>query len=103
VQNGSGEKVVPTNKTASEALGSIDLGPDLIGGNPNPMGRYPIVTFTWVLAYANNNAEKLPLLQKTFNYMLSDEAQSKAPELGYVSLPPEVISKAKEAVATIKE
>jgi phosphate transport system substrate-binding protein len=35
--------------------------------------------------------------------MLSDEAQSKAPELGYVSLPPEVISKAKEAVATIKE
>ena len=103
VQNGSGEKVVPTNKTASEALGSIDLGPDLIGGNPNPMGGYPIVTFTWVLAYANNNAEKLPLLQKTFNYMLSDEAQSKAPELGYVSLPPEVISKAKEAVATIKE
>ena len=103
VQNGSGEKVVPTNKTASEALGSIDLGPDLIGGNPNPMGGYPIVTFTWVLAYANNNAEKLPLLQKTFNYMLSDEAQPKAPELGYVSLPPEVISKAKEAVATIKE
>ena len=103
VQNGSGKQVVPTNKTASEALGSIDLGPDLIGGNPNPMGGYPIVTFTWVLAYANGNAEKLPLLQKTFNDMLSDEAQSKAPELGYVSLPPEVIGKAKEAVATIKE
>ena len=103
VQNGSGEKVVPTNKTASEALGSIDLGPDLIGGNPNPMGGYPIVTFTWVLAYANGNGEKLPLLQKTFNFMLSEEAQSKAPELGYVSLPPEVIGKAKEAVATIKE
>ena len=103
VQNGSGEKVVPTNKTASEALGSIDLGPDLIGGNPNPMGGYPIVTFTWVLAYANDNGDKLPLLQKTFNYMLSDAAQSKAPELGYVSLPPEVVSKAKEAVDTIKE
>jgi phosphate transport system substrate-binding protein len=103
VQNGSGKQVVPTNKTASEALGSIDLGPDLIGGNPNPMGGYPIVTFTWVLAYANGNAEKLPLLQKTFNYMLSDEAQSKAPELGYVSLPPGVIGKAKEAVSTIKE
>jgi phosphate transport system substrate-binding protein len=56
-----------------------------------------------VLAYADENAEKLPLLQKTFNYMLSDEAQSKAPELGYVSLPPEVVSKAKEAVNTIKE
>ena len=103
VQNGSGEQVIPTNKTASEALGSIDLGPDLIGGNPNPMGGYPIVTFTWVLAYANGNGEKLPLLQKTFNFMLSEEAQSKAPELGYVSLPPEVIGKAKEAVETIKE
>ena len=50
VQNASGAQVKPTNATASEALGSIDLGPDLIGGNPNPKGGYPIVTFTWVLA-----------------------------------------------------
>ena len=103
LQNASGQQVKPTNATASEALGSIDLGPDLIGGNPNPKGGYPIVTFTWVLAYKTGNADKTPLLKKAFDYMLSNEAQSKAPELGYVSLPPEVVSKAKAAAASIGE
>ena len=101
VQNASGDQVKPSNATASEALGSIDLGPDLIGGNPNPQGGYPIVTFTWVLAYKTGNGDKTPLLKKAFDYMLSEEAQSKAPELGYVSLPPEVVSKAKDAANSI--
>ena len=101
LQNASGAKVMPTNATASEALGSIDLGPDLIGSNPNPEGGYPIVTFTWVLAYENGNGDNTPVLKKTFDYMLSDEAQSKAPELGYVSLPPEVVTKAKAAADSI--
>ena len=101
VQNASGEQVKPTNATASEALGSIDLGPDLIGGNPNPKAGYPIVTFTWVLAYETGNDDKTALLKKTFNYMLSDEAQSQAPDLGYVSLPPEVVSQAKAAADSI--
>ena len=101
LQNASGEQVKPTNATASEALASIDLGPDLIGGNPNPEGGYPIVTFTWVLAYATDNGDKTPLLKTTFNYMLSEEAQSKAPDLGYVSLPAAVISKAKTAADSI--
>ena len=52
LQNASGAKVKPANATASEALASIDLGPDLIGGNPNPKGGYPIVTLSpGVLAY----------------------------------------------------
>ena len=101
VQNASGEQVKPTNATASEALGSIDLGPDLIGGNPNPKGGYPIVTFTWVLAYETGNDDKTAMLKKTFNYMLSEEAQSQAPDLGYVSLPPEVVSQAKAAADSI--
>ncbi len=103
LQNASGQQVKPTNVTASEALGSIDLGPDLIGGNPNPTGGYPIVTFTWVLAYKTGNSDKTPLLKKAFDFMLSDEAQSKAPELGYVSLPPEVVTKAKAAANSIGE
>ncbi len=101
VQNASGEQVKPTNATASEALGSIDLGPDLIGGNPNPKEGYPIVTFTWVLAYETGNDDKTALLKKTFNYMLSEAAQSQAPDLGYVSLPPEVVSQAKAAADSI--
>jgi phosphate transport system substrate-binding protein len=103
VQNGSGQQVVPTNASASKALTSIDLGPNLIGSNANPMDGYPIVTFTWVLAYANGNGSNTAVLKSTFDYMLSEESQAKAPELGYVSLPPEVIVQAKAAADTIKE
>ena len=101
VENASGKKVKPTNAAASEALGSIDLGPELIGGNANPKNGYPIVTFTWVLAYKTGNDDKTAMLKKTFNYMLSEEAQSQAPELGYISLPPEVVNKAKAAADSI--
>ncbi len=103
IQNGTGDQVVPTNASASKALSSIDLGPDLIGGNANPLKGYPIVTFTWVLAYAKGNGSNTALLKSTFDYMLSEESQEKAPELGYVSLPPEVIVQAKAAANTIKE
>ena len=60
------------------------------------------MTFTWVLAYKTGNNDKTPLLKKTFDFMLSEEAQSKAPELGYVSLPAEVVSKAKAAANSIE-
>ena len=103
LQNASDEQVKPTNATASEALGSIDLGPDLIGGNPNPEGGYPIVTFTWVLAYETGNGDKTAALKKTFEFMLSDTAQSKAPELGYVSLPAEVVEKSLAAMQKISD
>ena len=100
---GRAQIVKPTNETESEALGSIDLGPDLTGSNPNPENGYPIVTFTWVLAYESGNGDKTELLQKVFNTMLSEPNQALAPELGYVTMPPSVVEKAKEAVAKISE
>jgi len=99
--NASGEVVKPTSASESEALASIDLGPNLIGGNPNPMKGYPIVTFTWILAYQNGNGAKAELLKKAFNFMLSEQAQAQAPALGYVTMPAPVIEKAKAAVAKI--
>ncbi|QNI80806.1 ABC transporter/ substrate binding protein/ phosphate [Synechococcus sp. RS9909] len=101
--NASGEQVKPTNETESTALDSIDLGPELIGGNPNPPKGYPIVTFTWILAYKEGNGDKTELLKKAFDFMLSEKAQSQAPELGYVSLPPGVVEKSKAAVAQISK
>jgi phosphate transport system substrate-binding protein len=101
--NGSGQVVKPTSASESEALGSIDLGPDLVGGNPNPLKGYPIVTFTWILAYKTGNGPKTDLLRQAFNFMLSDQAQGQAPELGYVSMPSSVIQQAKAAVAQISE
>ena len=98
--NASGNQVKPTNESESEALASIDLGPDLIGGNPNTPNGYPIVTFTWVLAYVRGNGGKTAALKKTFEFMLSEKAQNQAPKLGYVTLPKEVIEKAMAAAVS---
>ena len=99
--NASGQLVKPSSDTESEALASIDLGPELTGGNPNPLKGYPIVTFTWILAYKGGNGAKADLLKKAFNYMLSEQAQGQAPQLGYVTMPAAVIEQAKAAVAKI--
>ena len=63
---------------------------------------YPIVTFTWILLYKEGNGDKLKPLQTAFEYTLSPEAQQQAPEIGYVTLPDEVVTKAKEALQTIQ-
>ena len=101
--NASGQMVKPSSASESEALSSIDLGPNLIGGNPNPIKGYPIVTFTWILAYKNGNGPKAEVLRKAFNFMLSEQAQTQAPLLGYVTMPTTVIVQAKAAVAQIGE
>jgi len=101
--NAAGEKVKPTTENESKALASIDLGPDLIGSNPNPPQGYPIVTFSWILLYNTGNGNKVDTLKKVFDYTLSDQAQAMAPELGYVTLPPEVLTRAREKLATISK
>ena len=61
------------------------------------------MTFTRVLAYETGNGDKTAALKKTFEFMLSDKAQSQAPELGYVSLPKGVVEKSLAAVEKISE
>ncbi len=102
IQNGSGAYASPDNARASEALAVIPLGADLTGSNPNPAVGYPIVTFTWVLLNKTGNGSKLAALQKAFGYALSDAAQAQAPGLGYISLPPSVLAKARQALAGVQ-
>ena len=103
LQNRSGEFAKPDNDSASKALDSIDLGPELIGSDHNPAMGYPIVTFTWILLYKSGNGEKAEQLKKVFNTTLSEEFQSQAPKLGYVSLPSAVAAKSKAAVDSISK
>ena len=101
IANRTGSFNLPDAANASQALATINLGDDLTGSDPNPSAGYPIVTFTWVLLYKNGNAAKLPVLQRTFNYALSEAAQKQAPALGYIPLPAPVLAKAKDALASV--
>lgn len=100
--NASGEVVKPTAESESKALASIDLGADLIGSNPNPKAGYPIVTFSWILLYKSGNGSKHNTINQVFGYTLSDAAQAKATELGFISLPAPVLEKGRAALATVQ-
>lgn len=100
--NAAGRLVKPSAQSEQEALASIDLGADLIGSNPNPAVGYPIVTFSWILLYKTGNGPRQEPLKKVFTYALSEPAQAKAESLGFISLPPAVMAKGREALATIQ-
>jgi phosphate transport system substrate-binding protein len=100
--NASGQLVKPNIASEQEALGAIDLGPDLTGANANPAKGYPLVTFSWLLLYKNGNGNKLEPLNKVLTYTLSDQAQAMAPGLGFISLPPGVLAQGRAALATLK-
>ena len=87
---------------SEEALASIALGPDLVGSNPNPQTGYPIVTFSWILLYQKGNGSRADDLKKVFDYTLSDAAQGKAAELGFIRLPASVMRKGQEALSGIQ-
>jgi phosphate transport system substrate-binding protein len=100
--NASGQTLKPTAESEREALASIDLGPDLIGGNPNPKAGYPIVTFSWILLYKTGNGASLDTLKTVFDYTLSEPAQAIAGDLGFISLPSSVLEKSRAALATLQ-
>lgn len=94
--------VKPTAPSEQEALASIDLGPNLIGSNPNPKEGYPIVTFSWILLYRSGNGANLAALNKVFSHTLSKPAQTVAESMGYISLPAAVMEKGRAALATLQ-
>ena len=105
LQNKSGEYLKPSVASGAKALNGITLDKDLAGTNPNPSakGAYPIATLTWVLAYKIGNGMKARTVQESFNFMLSDRAQSVAPSLGFVPLKGNILAKSKAAVRKISK
>jgi len=103
IQNLSGEYVKPTVEAGAIALNSISLDENLAGNNPNPKdkGAYPIATLTWILAYETGNGRNTKAIQDMFYKLLSDEYQSKAPDLGFVPLKGEILEKSIQAVGRI--
>lgn len=103
LENKAGKIVKPSDEAASVALGAVELPENLRAFIPDPEGdtSYPIVTYTWMLAYEQyDDAEKAKALEAAIEYGLN-EGQDVAAELGYVPLPKNVREKVAAAADVI--
>jgi phosphate transport system substrate-binding protein len=104
LENKAGKYVVPSDESAAQALSATTLPENLRAfiSDPEGEGSYPIVTYTWILAYQKyDDPDKLQALKDVVNWSLT-EGQSYAAELGYIPLPDNVVEKVKVKLDTIK-
>ena len=103
LQNKAGNFVVPTEESAAQTLASVTLPANLRAFIEDPDGAqsYPIVTYTWLLAYKQYpNAAKAQAMEAMIEYGLT-QGQKVAAELGYVPLPPNVVQQVAAAADAI--
>ncbi|MEH2180779.1 phosphate ABC transporter substrate-binding protein PstS [Nostoc sp.] len=103
LENKGGKFVVASEESASKTLESVPLPANLRSfiSDPDGADSYPIVTYTWILAYKKYpNAAKAKAIEAAIEYALTD-GQKQASALGYVPLPPNVITKVAAAADQI--
>ncbi len=104
LENKAGKYIAPSSESAAKALAATELPENLRAFVTDPEGEdsYPIVTYTWLLAYENyDNPDKLQAFKDVVNWSLKD-GQSYAEELGYIPLPENVVEKVKAELETIQ-
>ena len=103
LENKGGKFVVASEESASKTLESVPLPANLRSFISDPEGAdsYPIVTYTWILAYKKYpNVAKAKAIEAAIEYALTD-GQKQASALGYVPLPSNVITKVAAAADQI--
>jgi phosphate transport system substrate-binding protein len=103
LENKAGKYVKADADSASKSLAAVELPANFLGFVPDPTGdtAYPIVTFSWILAYKKyDDPVKAEVIKAMLEWGLTD-GQKFSGDLGYVPLPAEVVSKLKPAIATI--
>lgn len=93
LQNSAGNFIAADGKSIS-ASANVDIPDDtrvIITNSSNPEA-YPISTFTWIIAYKEQNYNKRTIEQAKslvglLNYIISDEGQSMAAKTHYAPLP----------------
>ena len=103
LENKAGKFVPATEESASKTLEAVTLPENLRAFITDPEGAdsYPIVTYTWILAYKKYaDAPKAKAMEALIEYALTD-GQKLATELGYVPLPANVITKVAAAADQI--
>ena len=104
LENKAGNYVEPSSESAAQALSAAELPENLRAFVTDPEGEnsYPIVTYTWLLAYENyDNPQKLEAFKNVVNWSLTD-GQAFAEELGYIPLPDNVVEKVETKLGTIQ-
>ncbi len=104
LENQTGNFVTPSFDSASKTLESVKLPEDLVAFISDPEGTesYPIVTYTWLLAYKEyDDPQKAKALKDVIKWSLT-EGQKVSRDLGYIPLPENVVSKVEATVDTIK-
>lgn len=106
LQNKAGAFVLADAKSGAEGLNAVVLDERLGGEDCNPAGAgsFPIVAFTWILAYQNGyGPEKADALRAFLTWALQETPQATAAELGYVPLKGDVLQRALAEIEKIKE
>lgn len=104
LENKAGKYVEATPDNAATTLAAAQLPANLrtFITDPEGAGSYPIVTYTWLLAYKKYpDANKAKAIKDIVNYGLT-QGQQYSKDLGYVPLPNPVVDKVKAAVNTIQ-
>ncbi|NCO74184.1 MAG: phosphate ABC transporter substrate-binding protein PstS [Cyanobacteria bacterium] len=105
LQNKAGKFIAPTPQNAAVSLSQIQLPANLRAFAPDPSGdrSYPIVSFSWILAYKKYpDAKKAQSLKQVLTWAVSKTGGQKfSADLGYIPLPDNVIQKVTAAINTI--
>ncbi len=104
LENQSGQFVTPSTKSASDTLKAVKLPDNLRAFITDPEGAesYPIVTYTWILAYQKyEDQAKVDAFKEVVTWALTD-GQKVSEELGYIPLPENVVEKVKESLEKIE-
>ena len=104
LENQAGKFVAPSPDSGSAALGSADMPANLRAFVTDPPGdaSYPIVTFTWWLVHAQYTKPGVADAIKALAAWSLADGQKLSPELGYLPLPANVLTKVQAAASGIK-
>ena len=103
LENRAGEYIQPSLAATAKALDTLTLPDNLRAFVTDPKGAeaYPIVTYSWLLAYKNyDDPNKANALREVVLWALTD-GQKYSRQLGYVPLSESVVAKAKAAAQAI--
>jgi phosphate transport system substrate-binding protein len=104
LQNSSGNYILPTMASASAAAEGITLPDDMkiMITNSSNAQAYPIVGFTWILAYVNQTDKTKGQELANVLWWATHDGQQYSNALNYPTLPASAVAKAENEILSMK-